>query len=71
MNTLKAGSRILWHTGDNPKNDGFYLVTTNTGLVRIGRYYAIYDKWEIVSSAMAWAELPAPYSRGQEDGSAN
>lgn len=51
---------IIWHTKENPKKDGFYLVTTKTGMTRMGRYYADYNRWELVS-VVAWAEMPSPY----------
>lgn len=54
MNTVE------WKQG-KPEKDGFYLVTTPTGLVRQDRFYTINHQFEFTKHPKAWAYMPEPY----------
>lgn len=59
---------IEWKKG-KPPEDGFYLVTTPTGLVRMDRYYTMNGQFEAAKNYKAWAEMPEPYK--EKNGSNN
>lgn len=68
-----VGNGIVWHPypDEKPKNESKkYIVTTSCGEVE-NRWW-LNTFWAItVSKVIAWAELPAPYRRENEDGTVN